>query len=524
MQKVLEGVGDGVWDWNLVTGVEYFSPRLKAMYGYEDHELKFAAELDALTHPDDVARMAQDREAHWQGRVPAYRNEHRVRHRDGRWLWVLTRGLVVSRDADGKPLRMVGTHTDITERVAAQLAQRELEAQLREAQRLEALGTLAGGVAQDFNNLLSVMLGNLELVRRDMQLPVSALRGLGEVAKAAERAQALVQQILAFSRQQAQHMAVLDLGALLHRMEDLLRSLLPPDAQLTLRLPSAPLRVLADSAQLQQVVLNLCTNAWQSLQGGPGEVWLSVYPASDGSGACLTVEDSGPGIPAAVLARVFEPFFTTRPSGEGSGLGLSVVHGIVKAHQGRTVVTSPPGQGARFEVWLPLVASAPSLQGRQPSAPHAQLPAPSVPNPLATGTDGQSDSVIARHVVYIDDYEAMVYLVTRMLRKRGYRVTAFERAEQALAFIQAQLHDVDLLVTDYNMPGLSGLDVVRQVKQWRPDLPMVITSGHVAPGMQADALAEGVVQVLNKQDSVDDLAQCLAELLERLPQRAANAG
>ena len=147
-----------------------------------------------------------------------------------------------------------------------------------------------------------------------------------------------------------------------------------------------------------------------------------------------------------------------------------------------------------------------------------------MPNPLATGTDGQSDSVIARHVVYIDDYEAMVYLVTRMLRKRGFRVTAFERAEQALAFIQAQLHDVDLLVTDYNMPGLSGLDVVRQVKQWRPDLPMVITSGHVAPGMQADALAEGVVQVLNKQDSVDDLAQCLAELLERLPQRAANAG
>ena len=650
LQKVLEGVGDGVWDWNLVTGAEYFSPRLKAMYGYSDHELTMSADLDALTHPDDLARMAQDREAHWQGQVPAYRNEHRVRHRDGRWLWVLTRGLVVSRDADGRPLRMVGTHTDITERklaelelratrerlelatqgsndglwdwdlltdkvyysprfmellgythapefaemfsfrshlhpdemerithqvrdhlerrvpvfdmeyrlrchdgrfrwfhgrgmaqwaadgqprrfaghltditerMAAQATQRELEAQLRDAQKLDALGTLAGGMAQDFNNLLSVMLGNLELVCRDMQLPVSALRGLGEVSKAAERAQGLVQQMLAFSRKQSQRMAVVDLGALVGGMQSQLRNGLPQGAKLTVRVPSKPLRVLADVVQLQQVVNNLCTNGWQSLKGQPGEVWLSVVPANDGTGVLLVVEDSGAGMSPQVLARVFDPFFTTHATGGGAGLGLSVVHGIVKAHQGRIVASSPPGQGARFEVWLPLVASplAPDVV-----APHSRVPsvagsATSVSKPVAT--EPASGEPVARHVVYIDDYEAMVYLVTRMLKKRGYRVTAFERAEQALAFIQAHLADVDLLVTDYNMPGLSGLDVVRRIKQWRADLPMVITSGHVTPAMQAEAMAEGVVQVLNKQDSVEDLAQCLAELLEHLPARAA---
>jgi CheY-like chemotaxis protein len=258
--------------------------------------------------------------------------------------------------------------------------------------------------------------------------------------------------------------------------------------------------------------MNLCNNAWQALAGRPGDVRVSVSESPDGVGALLVVQDSGPGMTASVLARVFEPFFTTRSAGEGTGLGLSVVHGIVKAHQGRIVAQSTLGQGARFEVWLPLVApQAPLMRDATPRRSGGDT-ASATPAPVPAGST-------PRHVVYIDDYEAMVYLVTRMLRKRGHRVSAFERAEQALAFIRANPGDVDLLVTDYNMPGLSGLDVVREVRALRASLPMVITSGHVTPGMQAEAKAEGVIQVLNKQDSVEDLTRMLDDLLATLPHR-----
>jgi len=637
---VLEGVGDGVWDWDMVTGHEYFSPRLKAIYGYDDSDdLQWATELDGLTHPDDVPGMQADRAAHWSGQVASYRNEHRVRHKQGHWVWVLTRGLVVSRGPDGQPLRMVGTHTDITERklaemdlqatrerlevatrgandglwdwdmvtdkvyysprfqalmgyasaeafdarfsfrshlhpedaervmrhmhahlrghspvfdqeyrlrsqsgtyrwfhgrgqvlrdasgravrfaghltdvterVHAQSTQRQLEERLRESQKLEALGNLAGGMATEFSQLLDALQASLAQASQALTPSHAAKTPLEDAARSAGRAQALVQQMLTFSRRQPQRMTVLDAGALVKE------SLVPVKAGLaggiTLRasLPADPVHVLADAGQLRQAVAHLCAHAAHALAGRVGEVQVSVAPTPDGAGLHLVVQDTGPHVPAEQLRHLFEPFLAD--GGEGrwaaTGLGLAVAHGIVQAHQGRIQASSPPGMGTRFEVWLPRVAAPQPLPVLSP-APLAAVSPP----PDAGGMVG------VRHVVYIDDYEAMVYLVTRMLKKRGYRVSAFERADQALAFIEAHPHDVDLLVTDYNMPGFSGLDVVRRVKLCRPDVPMVITSGHVTPGMLAESLSEGVAQVLSKQDSVEDLAHSLALLLEALPPR-----
>ncbi len=507
----LDSAGDGVWDWNIATGEEYVSPRIQAMYGYADGELlPHASELDALTHPDDLAQMQTDRQAHFEGRAPVYRNEHRIRCKDGRWKWVLSRGMVIARDDLGQPLRMVGTHTDISELKAAEAQQRALEAQLRESQKMEAIGTLAGGVAHDFNNLLAAILGNLALAREDVGSGHIAQESLAEINRAAIRARQLVQQILAFSRRQTQELQRQPLLPLVEEALRLLRSLLPAAVQLNTRLGHAPLPVLADATQIQQVLMNLCTNAWQAMDGQPGGITVALRMAyvdasqalqlgntEPGAYACLSVADNGPGMDEDTQRRIFEPFFTTKAPGSGTGLGLSVVHGIVKAHRGVISVHSAPGEGARFDVYLPLASDADAADA-MPPAP-GPMPAP---------------AVAGRHVVYVDDYEALVFLAARLLRKHGYRVSTFTSGEEALAWFQANNDPVDLLVTDQNMPGMSGVELAEAVLRSRPGQRVAIVSGHVNDALVQQAHAAGVTDVLGKQDSMDALAEAVRKLLE----------
>lgn len=510
----LESAGEGVWDWNLVTGEEYLSDSLLSMYGYTRDEVQGVAEdLDARTHPDDIPAMTEARQAHFEGRTPLYRNEHRVRAKDGRWLWILTRGMVISRDEAGRPTRIVGTHTDITELKQAEEQQRTLEGQLRESQKMEAIGTLAGGVAHDFNNLLAAILGNLVLAREDVGSDHPAQESLAEINRAAIRARQLVQQILTFSRRGAQVMEHQPLLPLVEEALGLMRSLLPAGVRLVSRLAREPLPAMVDATQLQQVLMNLCTNAWQAFAGRGGEVTVAlervVLDAAQalqlgvlepGAYARLSVADNGPGMDEATQRRVFEPFFTTKAPGAGTGLGLAVVHGIVKAHRGAIGLSSQPGSGTRFDVYLPLTASA-------AAPPPGAATLPPAPAAVAVPT--------GRHVVYIDDYEALVFLVGRLLRKQGYRVSTFESGEAALEWFRLHPHEpVDLLVTDQNMPGMAGVDVVRELRRLRPALRMAIVSGHVSDTLIAEAASAGVDEVLAKQDSMDALGASIRGLLE----------
>lgn len=522
LELATRGTMDGLWDWDLGTDKVYYSPRFQVLLGHPEHPGHpggvetgdFATEFNfrSRLHPDDRERAVAAVRAHLARKTQSFCEEYRLQTRQGDYRWFQGRGRA-QWDSEGVPLRFAGQLTDITERVHSTQQQALLQVQLRDAQKLEAIANLTGGVAQDFNNLLSVMQGNLALARRELGAH-PAQRPLAEVHTAVERARDLVRQMLVFARREPQRMATLDLVPVVQAALEQLRPLLPSGALLKPRLPplETRVRVLGDAGQLQQLVLNLGTNACQALAPkAGGELVVALTPAPDGRGVTLVVQDNGVGMAEGVLARAFEPFFTTRGATGGTGMGLAVVYGLVQAHQGRIAVQSLPGQGARFEVWLPLVAHtglltpAPGPQWQTAEPP----PRPPVVAPVAQ-----------HHVVYIDDYEAMVYLVSRLLRKRGYRVSAFERARDALALLASNPADVDLLVTDYNMPGLSGLDVVRQAKMLRADLPMVISSGHVTPAMTAEAMAEGVLQVLNKQESVEDLAQLLADLLEGLPRRS----
>ena len=413
-------------------------------------------------------------------------------------------------DAEGQLLGVVLVFRDISERVQAEKARRLLEQQLRNAQKMEAVGTLAGGIAHDFNNVLGAILGNTVLAEEELASdhPVRPL--LAHVGRAGKRARELVRQIMAFSRCQPQLLRRQALQPLVEECAALLRSTLPASARLQVLLCDEPLHVLADSIQFEQVLMNLCTNAWQALRGSSGciGVTLDTYegeaPAGLAAGlgewqpgryARVTVTDNGCGMDAQTLQRVFEPFFTTKPVGEGTGLGLAVAHGIVAEHHGALTVRSTPGQGTRFELLLPLI------DGSDSEAMPLALPA-------AAQVLGRG-----RHVMYIDDDEVMVVTVDALLTRAGFRVSAFASPAAALLALHIAPSEVDIVVTDFNMPELTGLDVAIEVARMRPGLPVIVSSGYLSEDLRQGAQAAGVVRLLNKEETCERLAALIDEVL-----------
>jgi len=396
---------------------------------------------------------------------------------------------------------------DITESVRAEEARSELEAQLREAQKLEAIGTLAGGIAHDFNNILGAIIGNAALAREDVGAGHRALVSLDEIYTSSQRAKELVQQILTFSRKQPQQTRLIALRPVVDDAVKLLRATLPAGVEIVTACAEHPLYVLADATQIQQILLNLCTNAWHAMEGRAGRIEIGLDEVlldsaavknlpglQPGRHARLGISDNGKGMDAATQARIFEPFFTTKAVDQGTGLGLSVVHGIIKAHHGAITLQSAPGGGTTFQLYFPAAA-----------APHAEA----LPEPAAPGSARGS----GQHVLYVDDDEAMVFLVTRMLEGLGYRVSGYERGADALEAVRAGAGDFDLAVTDFNMPGLSGLEVAQELARIRPGLPVVITSGYITEELRTNALQAGVRHVVYKPNTIDELCQTIQRLL-----------
>jgi CheY-like chemotaxis protein len=378
---------------------------------------------------------------------------------------------------------------------------------LRNAQKIEAIGTLAAGVAHDFNNIIGTIAGNAALAQQDVGPGHTALESLDEIYKASQRARHLVQQILTFSRKQPLQLVNQPLRPLVEESVRLLRATLPAGVDLATAFGEVSARVLADSTQIQQIVLNLCTNAWHALHERSGRIEIGLEEMQLGAAAVsllpdlkpgphvrLRVSDNGKGMDAAIQERIFEPFFTTKPVGQGTGLGLAAVHGIVKTHNGAIALESAPGRGTTFWVYFPVVA-----------APHdAAQAAPLPPGSLQGGGE---------HVLYLDDDESLVFLVMRMLNRLGYRTSGYTDARLALNAVRADPRDFDIAVTDFNMPGLSGLDVALELSRIRPDLPVVITSGYITDALRSDALRAGVRRLIDKPSTVDELCQVIRQIL-----------
>ena len=417
--------------------------------------------------------------------------------------------------ASGKPLALevsisferlpLGTVTTVFARDLT--ARKAMEAQLRQSHKMQAMGTMAGGIAHDFNNILGAILGNVELARQDAGAESPSQVSLTEIEKAGRRARDLVRQILTFSRNEAPRRLPLHLVEALRETARLLKVALPPAIKLQLRVDDRAPAVLADATQVEQALLNLCTNAIHAIGQARGTISVELGQARLDARSCeplgllaghyatLTVRDSGSGIDAATLQRIFEPFFTTKPVDQGTGLGLAVVHGVMHSHLGTVDVQSTLGVGSVFTLYFP------ALVGQVESASLA----PTRADPV---------SGAGKHVMYVDDDQALVFLVKRALLRRGFKITTFTDPRAALVALREQPQDFDLLVTDYNMPGFSGVELLREVQLIYPDLPVALASGYVTPEIEQDALAAGALALIHKPNDVGELCDTVQRLVQ----------
>lgn len=443
-----------------------------------------------------------------------------LQHRDGSAVPVFS-GHVMLRRGDGR-IEFYCIDFDLRERVQAEQLRHRLETQLRESQKMEALGTLAGGVAHDFNNIVAAILGNVALAIGDGTREPELMTSLQEIRKAGIRARELVQQILTFSRRDDSKQKPTDTRAVLAEAQALLRATLPVDVKLSVNSQGPVPWVQANATQLEQVILNLCGNAIQAVAGqaqglvtvtlsrldGPVPAAMSDetevlaaggdWPAT---GVRLDVVDNGIGMDAATLPRIFEPFFTTKAPGAGTGLGLAVVHGILKEHGAVLRVRSAPGRGTRLSIVLP------GLPG--------DFTAPvDLPEPRARDLAGASIGSRG-HVLYVDDDESIALLVQRWLQRHGYMVSTFTDPQAALLALERPEFEVSLCISDFNMPGLSGLGFARALKAIRPGLPVAITSGYISEALRREAPAAGVDELIYKPDTVEALCQAIERLLTR---------
>ncbi len=516
-RRIVETASEGIWMLDAAGRTRFANPALQRLLGCDETAMQARPCTDFLDAADLAALQAS---ADAPAPEPC---ELRLRCADGSTLWArvsarrLTgedsapNGNAAWQDDDGFSGGLLAMVTDDSQRHADEDRRAALEDQLRQSQKMEAIGTLAGGIAHDFNNILAAILGNAALADQDLDPQHPARLRLRQITQAGNRARSLVQQIVTFSRQQPQALVVQPLGPLLEEAAGLLRATLPARVTLDLQLPDEPLPVAVDATQFQQVLLNLCTNAWHALPEGGGRITIGLAavpptpiadgrPVATGTGEWvhLWVRDDGCGMDEATRQRIFEPFFTTKPVGHGTGLGLAVVHGIVASHGGTISVDSSPGAGSTFHLLLPR-ADAP----QQATAPVAE-PCP-IPGRLGQG----------QLVLYVDDDAVMGLMVETLLQRQGWRVVVLNDPQAALARALDTHNPVDLVVTDFNMPGESGLDLAAALHQKRPGLPVIITSGYITDSLRSEAARLGVRHVMQKELTLEQLdlqvAQALAE-------------
>jgi PAS domain S-box-containing protein len=393
---------------------------------------------------------------------------------------------------------------DISARRAAERERHQLEGQLRQAQKMEAVGTLAGGIAHDFNNILGAIIGYGELLEYALTTDRARV-DLADLLTQAERGRHLVERLLAFSRRQEAERRPLSMSRALEDIRRLLRATLPANIDIRVALHEPLPRVLADRTAIQQILMNLGTNAAHAMPGGGViDIWAEAFYVRDskarahpelreGPHILVAVSDTGAGMSAEVKARALEPFFTTKPPGSGSGLGLSMVHGIMKEHQGGLELDSEPEAGTTVRCYFPV------LDETNGESNPGQGPVP----------DGRG-----QRILFIDDEPSLALVGRRRLEQLGYRVTAVTDGAEALALFRRDPAGFDVVMTDYSLPGRNGVELVRAMREARPDLRAVLLTGYVDAVPPHEARVVGIEHIVQKPLTLAELGAVVAAALD----------
>jgi two-component system, cell cycle sensor histidine kinase and response regulator CckA len=508
-RSLIENALDIIFVADVEGRISFVSPSVGRVLGYTQEEI-VGTSMFSVVHPEDLELATRQFSQVREGGEPSEASEVRVRHRDGSYRRLESVGENLLDD--GAVAGIVINSRDVTERRQTEEALFESQQQLLQAQKMEAVGRLAGGIAHDFNNLLTAIKGFTELLLLDFDEMDPRRAFATEIQGAATRAAGLTRQLLAFSRRQVLQPEVLDLNATIREIERMLQRMVGEDMSIVCALDDRLGRVKADPGQLEQVLMNLVVNARDAMPNG-GEVRIStsnaelteadaqVYPyVEPGDFVVLEVRDTGHGMSREIQDRVFEPFFTTKEQGKGTGLGLSMVYGIVKQSGGYIWLESEPGEGTTFRIYLPRVHEA--VGERQPEMP-------------ATGSVAGSETILL-----VEDEMAVRVLVRRVLERAGYKVLEAASGPDALALLAARNPDLDLLLTDVVMPGMSGRQLADQLTDAMPGLRVLYMSGYTDEAIVHHGVLEPGVAFLEKPFPPDVLLRRLREVLDNSPARA----
>ena len=499
-RRIAENAKDMIYRMTLPDGVyDYVSPASVDLFGYTPEEF-YARPLlfREIIHKDWLAYFQEQWQNLLNGDMPAS-YEYQVVHKSGTVKWLNQRNVLV-KNREGKPIAIEGIVTDVTEAKLAQEEKARLEADLRQAHKMEAMGTLAGGIAHDFNNILSAIIGYAELAKDDLPRANPAREEIEEVINAGKRARDLVKHILAFSRKSGEDRIPVKPQRLAEDALNLIRASLPSTIEIRQHIDPECGPILADPTQFHQIIMNLCTNGAQAMDDSGGILDFSLTEASrmpdsdapPAPHARIVVKDTGIGIPQNIIDRIFDPYFTTKEYGKGSGMGLAIVHGIVESHKGKITVKSKVGQGTTVEIYFPVITDAPLLEEKNS-------------NIVQGGTE---------RILLVDDEESMADVTMRRLKRLGYHVTVRTGSTEALALFENDPYQFELVITDQTMPKMTGEQMAIKMMGFRADIPVILCTGYSSKIDREKARAIGIKAFLLKPVDTAELSETIRNILD----------